>query len=82
MTNGNGGMQQPQMAQQPEQQRDITTEDIQRQQRANLALRALDLEAENVILQQEVAKLKARIAELEAPPVRRQGHPIPAQSDA
>jgi hypothetical protein len=79
MTNGNGGMQQPQ---QPEEQREITTEEIHRQQRANLALRSLDLEAENVMLQQEVAKLKARIAELEIPPVRRQGHPVPAQSDA
>lgn len=58
----NGAMQQPPPA---EPQREITAEDVHRQQRANLALRALDLEAENVLLQQEVERLKARLAELE-----------------
>ena len=43
----------------------LTSDDIHRQQRANLALRTLDLEAENIILQQEVRQLKARIEELE-----------------
>jgi len=76
------GASQGQMAQQPE-QRDITKEDIQTQQRANLAIRALDLEAENVLLQQENQKLKARIEELESMPVGKQRpHPVPTISDA
>lgn len=80
MTN-NGAAQERQM-QQPE-QREITKEDVQNQQRANLALRSLDLEAENVMLQQENAKLKARIEELESMPVGKQrAHPIPSISDA
>jgi hypothetical protein len=61
--------QQPQPAPQPmpqqQEQRDITKEDIHSQQRAHLALRSLDLEAENVMLQQENGKLKQRIEELE-----------------
>jgi hypothetical protein len=63
MRNGNGATQQPPAP--PEPQREITAEDVHRQQRANLALRALDLEAENVLLQQEVERLRARLAELE-----------------
>lgn len=44
----------------------VTADEIQRQQRAHLALRALDLEVENVLLQQEVQRLTARVAELQA----------------
>jgi len=44
----------------------LTSDDIHRQQRANLALRTLDLEAENIMLQQEVRQLKAKIEELES----------------
>lgn len=44
----------------------VTADDIHRQQRANLALRALDLEAENYLLQQEVQLLKKQIEELGA----------------
>ena len=79
MTN-NGAAQGP-MAQQ--EQREITKEDVQNQQRANLALRSLDLEAENIMLQQENQKLKARIGELEAlPPVKQRAHPVTSISDA
>jgi cell division protein FtsB len=80
MTNNGAAQERP--MQQPE-QRDITKEDVQNQQRANLALRSLDLEAENVLLQQENAKLKARIEELESmPPAKNRSHPIPSISDA
>lgn len=80
---GNGASQQAQPEQQ--EQRDITTEDIHRQQRANLALRALDLEAENVMLQQENQKLKAEIEELRTPAGsvnKTRNHPVPSISDA
>lgn len=57
MLNGSEGRPQPETP--------TTAEDIHRQQRAFLALRALDLEAENILLHQEVQRLKARIEELE-----------------
>lgn len=70
--------------QQPQQepQRPITAEDIQRQQRASLALRALDLETENVLLQQEVAQLKARIEDLEGVTARHAKSAAAARADA
>jgi hypothetical protein len=55
----------PQGEPQPE-QRPVTADDIYRNQRANLALRALDLEAEVVLLQQEKARLEQENAELKA----------------
>lgn len=56
----------PQPTLPPPQPEPVTADDIQRQQRAHLALRALDLEVENVLLQQEVQRLTARVAELQA----------------
>lgn len=71
--------------QMPQQQlsQEFTAEDVHRQQRANLALRALDLEVENVLLQQENQKLKVRIEELESLPAGKQRvHPVTTISDA
>jgi hypothetical protein len=78
---GNG---QGPVPQQEQEQRPVTAEDIQRQQRAYLSLRALDLEAENILLQQEIQKLKAEIEELKVAPLgkNRQSHPVPSISDA
>lgn len=59
------GSHEPQPEPQPEQPQRFTTEEIHRQQRANLALRALDLEAENIMLQQEIQRLNTRVTELE-----------------
>lgn len=61
----NGASHEPPVPPQPSEQPPVTADDIQRQQRGYLALRSLDLEVENVLLQQEVQRLKARIAELE-----------------
>jgi lipid II:glycine glycyltransferase (peptidoglycan interpeptide bridge formation enzyme) len=55
----------PQGEPEPE-QRPVTANDIYRNQRANLALRALDLEAEVVLLQQEKARLEQENAQLKA----------------
>jgi hypothetical protein len=60
---------QPQPQPQQEPPRPITPEDIWRNQRANLSLRALDLEAEVILLQQENQRLQQRVAELTGQPV-------------
>lgn len=64
----------PQQAPEP---RSITAEDVFRNQRANLALRALDLEVELVLLQEdhkrliaENSALKTRVEELETAAAR------------
>lgn len=59
----------------------VTVEEVHRQQRAHLAMRALDLEAENFLLQQEVQRLIARVEELTIGIERKPGINVAARSD-